>query len=88
MDEQDNPLYDAERQMVEHELAAFSVLFRKVSDRLNLRGGIPANAPDHLTDEAVAMALQQAVAEDPEARELAERLAVLQRFRPSPTEEL
>jgi len=65
------------RHSLEHELAAFSALFRKVNSRLEGR----LVTDDPLTDAVVAEAFRRTIDEDPGARELAERLAVIERFR-------
>lgn len=64
---------DAERQMVQHELAIFSSLFARVARRLS--------HGQEATEETARQAIEATIKEDPEARELAERVGVLQRFR-------
>lgn len=69
----EDPLYDAEAQMVEYEVAAFRDLFLQVSRRL----------PDtsEPTEEQITAVLREVIAKDPRARDLAERIGVLQAFR-------
>jgi hypothetical protein len=79
----DDPLYDAERQMIEHEAAAFRELFLKLSARLGLpRRDEETPLPD---DDEIRAALERLVEEDPDARDIAERLGVLERFRGGPS---
>jgi hypothetical protein len=63
-----------EREMVEHEFAAFSRLFVKVQERL----------PDReLSEEEMLAVIVETYESDPEARELFGQLSVFQRFQGS-----
>lgn len=73
-DHSDDPLGDAEMQMAQSELDLFRRLFDKLP-RPDLSTGGLADA------EAVRGSLRRLADEDPEARELLERLAVFHRFR-------
>lgn len=73
-----DPLHDAERQMFEHEAALYRALREKLRDRLMPDPDRPVSDEER---RAIDAALRELVAEDPEARDLAERLAALHRFR-------
>lgn len=74
---EDDPLTRAEEQMIEHELDLLRRLYAKAGTHL---GPDPDEWPN--PDE-----LKAAIMDDPEAAELAERLAVINRFRLTNREE-
>jgi len=81
----EDPLRGAEEQMVAYEVEAFFALLRKVRARL---GDCPEELayadPDMQTDIAVASAFRQTLAEDPDARTLAEQVVSFLRFHALP----
>ncbi len=72
---EDDPLYDAERQMVEHEVEGLKAAPRKLLERLG------SCFWERMTEEEVNAALVEMVAEDPELREQLERAGTFQQFR-------
>jgi hypothetical protein len=75
MDPPDDPIYDAERQMIEHELGLYRRLMSKHVARMPLDFDHPPN------DDEIKARLEELIAEDPEALDIAERLSVMMRFR-------
>jgi hypothetical protein len=75
---QDDPIRDAERQMIEHEVD----LYREFLFKLLARIG-PLDFDHSWTDEEqreIQAVWREIVEEDPEAHEIGERLGLLQRF--------
>lgn len=67
-----DPLDDAQRQMIEHQMDLFRQVMAKAFDR------IPVTA--ELDEDAMREVVADLVSEDPEARDLLGRLGVLERF--------
>lgn len=67
----------AEKEMAEHEVELFMRLFDAITKRVS----IPETEDEMLTMDEIRAVFEQALEEDPELRELAERSAVLQQFR-------
>jgi hypothetical protein len=72
-DSHNDPLYDAERQMAEHELSLFTALFARLSRQFGYE--------DLPSSEEIQATARRLIQEDPEFVSLAERLALMQRQR-------
>ena len=75
MTAEDDPIREAERQMILHELGIFQALFRKASESLGVGSGT------YVSDDEVREAVDRLLVEDPDARELARRLVAFQHMR-------
>jgi len=73
---QEDPLYGAEQEMLEHEVALLRALVEEVDRRLHRSPGDPVS-----DSAAIRETMIEAMAEDPEVRELVEGLAAFHRSR-------